>query len=158
MEKFEKVIQIFTHHNGVMRTKQALDAGIAPKTLYAMRDSGVISRLNRGMYALAEREPISNPDLVTIALSTPAAVYCLITALDFFNLTEQVPRLVYFALPQGARRPLMDYPPIKIVWPSKKIYEAGIQEIILDNTAVNIYSPEKTIDKPLIYHTIHSSR
>jgi predicted transcriptional regulator of viral defense system len=72
-------------------------------------------------------------------------VFCLITALDFHNLTEQIPQFVYIALPQGARRPKIHYPPINIIWPSKKIYQAGIQEVILDNTPVTIYNPEKTI-------------
>jgi predicted transcriptional regulator of viral defense system len=110
-----------------------------------MRDQGVIIRLSRGLYKLADAPPLGYPDLITIALKVPDAVFCLITALDFHNLTEQIPQFIYFALPQGARRPKIHYPPINIIWPSKKIYQAGIQEVILDNTPVKIYDPEKTI-------------
>jgi predicted transcriptional regulator of viral defense system len=145
MEKFKKAIQIFKENKGIMRTAEALDAGIAPKTLYAMRNQGVLIRISRGLYKLAEAPPLGNPDLVTVALKVPEAVFCLITALDFHNLTEQIPRFIYFALPQGSRRPKVDYPPLQIIWPSEKIYQAGIQEVILDNTPVKIYDPEKTI-------------
>jgi len=145
MEKFEKAIQIFKENKGIMRTAEALDAGIAPKTLYSMRDQGVLIRLSRGIYKLAEAPPLGNPDLIPVALRVPNAVFCLITALDFHNLTEQIPQFVYFALPQGARRPKIHYPPINIIWPSIKIYEVGIQEVILDNIPVKIYNPEKTI-------------
>ncbi len=145
MEKFEKAIQIFKEKKGIMRTAEALEADIAPKTLYSMRDQGVLIQLSRGLYKLAEAPPLGNPDLITVALRVPDAVFCLITALDFHNLTEQIPQFVYFALPQGARRPKIHYPPVNIIWPSKKIYEVGIQEVILDNTSVKIYDPEKTI-------------
>jgi predicted transcriptional regulator of viral defense system len=145
MKKFEKAIQIFKENMGIMRTAEALDAGIAPKTLYSMRDQGTLIQLSRGLYKLAEAPSLGNPDLITVTLRVPDAVFCLITALDFHNLTEQIPQFVYIALPQGARRPKIHYPPINIIWPSKKIYQAGIQEVILDNTPVTIYNPEKTI-------------
>lgn len=128
-----------------MRTAEALEADIAPKTLYSMRDKGVLIRLSRGLYKLADAPSLGNPDLIPVALRVPDAVFCLITALDFHNITEQIPQFVYFALPQGSRRPQIDYPPLQIIWPSKKIYEVGIQEVILDNTSVKIYDPEKTI-------------
>lgn len=145
MEKFEKAKQIFIKNNGLMHTGQAQKAGIAPKTLYSMVDEGVVTRISRGIYALTGLEPITDPDLVTVALKVPAAVFCLISALNYHNLSEQMPRFVYFSLPQGARKPQINYPPVKIVWSSKDIYQAGIQEVIIDNTQVRIYSPEKTI-------------
>ena len=145
MNKFEKAIQIFNENQGLMRTAQALEAGIAPKTLYSMRDQGVLVRLTRGLYKLADAPPLGNPDLITVALRVPEAVFCLMSALDFYNLTEQIPQFVYIALPQGARRPQIEYPPINIIWPSKKIYETGIQEVILDNTLIKVFNPEKTI-------------
>ena len=145
MKKFEEAIIIFTENHGVLRTAQALEAGIAPKTLYAMRDQGILIRLARGLYRLADAPPPGNPDLLTVSLKVPLAVFCLITALDFYDLTEQVPRFVYFSLPQGARRPQMDHPPIKIIWLSEKPYQAGIREAPIDNTHIKIYSPEKTL-------------
>jgi len=145
MKKFDKARQIFKENKGIMRTAEVLDAGIAPKTLYAMRDQGSIIQLSRGLYKLADIPPLGNPDLITIALMVPEAVFCLMTALDFHNLTEQIPQFTYFAITQGARRPKIHYPPVNIIWPSKKIFEAGIQEVILDNTPVKIYDPEKTI-------------
>lgn len=145
MEKFEKAIRIFIENHGLMRTARALEAGIAPKTLYAMRDQGFLVRLSRGLYRLSSAPPLSNPDLITVALKVPEVVFCLITALDFYNLTEQVPRFVYFALPQGARKPHLDYPPTQIIWLSQKAYHAGIKEIAIDNTPIKIYVPEKTL-------------
>ena len=90
-ETQQKAIALFRQHGGTLRTAEALRLGIHPRTLYAMRDAGVLVRLSRGLYRLAEFPPLSNPDLVTVALNIPQAVICLVSALAFHELTTQVP-------------------------------------------------------------------
>jgi len=145
MITIEKAIEIINDHNGMIRISEAIKAGISPKTFYAMLDQGILVRMSRGLYRLANVSPPGNPDLVTVAMRLPKAVICLISALDYYNLTEQIPHFVYIALPQDAEMPRIDHPPLQIIWPSKNIYQAGIREVILDNTPVKIYDPEKTI-------------
>ena len=38
--RYHRAIAIFKRHGGILRTAQAIRAGIHPATLYAMRDSG----------------------------------------------------------------------------------------------------------------------
>jgi len=106
---------------------------------------GVTVRVARGLYILAERESIGNPDLVTVAIKYPDSVISMISALHCYNLTEQIPHFVYIALPRGVRRPQLDYPPLKIIWLSEHTYQAGVLEISIDNTKVRIYSPKKNM-------------
>jgi predicted transcriptional regulator of viral defense system len=141
----ENAIEIIENHGGIIRYSEALDEGISSKTFYDMRDQGIIIRMSRGLYRLANSSPPGNPDLITVAMRLSKAVICLISALDYYNLTEQIPHFIYIALPQGSEEPRFKHPPLQIIWPSKKIYEVGIQEVILDNTPVKIYDPEKTI-------------
>ena len=145
MITIEDAIKIIQDYGGTIRYSEALERGIASKTFYAMRDQGVLIQLSRGLYRLADAPPISNPDLVSIAMRLPKAVICLISALDFHNLTEQIPHFVYIALPQGSEEPRFNNLPLQVIRPSKKIFHAGIQEFILDNAFVKIYDPEKTI-------------
>lgn len=77
----------FRRHHGLLRSHQAFELGIHPRTLYRMRDEGLIEPLSRGLYRLAELPPISNPDLVRVALRVPNGVVCLILALAFHDLT-----------------------------------------------------------------------
>lgn len=140
-----KAIEIFTAHKGILKTKQALALGISPRTLYAMRDAGLIRQISRGVYQLAAQEPPGNPDLVSVALRIPKAVICLISALYFYGLTTQIPHKVYIALPQAAEKPRLDFPPLDIVWLSEKSYNAGIIEQQVDSVPIKIYSREKTI-------------
>ena len=75
--RFTRAATIFENHGGILRTAQALKAGIHPKTLYAMRDSGVLEMISRGVFRLSDSPPLSNPDLVTVAARVPSGVICL---------------------------------------------------------------------------------
>jgi hypothetical protein len=78
---------VFNEHGGTLRTREALAAGIHPRTLYAMRDSGALDQTGRGLFRLAGMPPPSEPDLITVAKKVPQAVFCLITALALHGLT-----------------------------------------------------------------------
>lgn len=128
-----------------MRTQEARQAGIHPRTLYALRDAGVLDRLSRGVYRLAAAMPLGNPDLVTVAIRAPESVICLISALAFHELTTQIPHEVYVAVPRGAEPPRLDHPPIRTFWFIGKVFVEGIETHRLDGVDVRIYSREKTL-------------
>lgn len=141
----DTALALFRQHGGVLRTTEALHLGIHPRTLYAMRDSGVLQQLSRGLYRLAELPPLSNPDLVIVARKLPQAVICLVSALAFHELTTQVPHAVDVALPNRTERPVLDYPPMHIFWFSGPAWHKGIEVHHLDNTPVRIYNPAKSV-------------
>lgn len=145
LESVQNTITIFRQHGGALRTAEALRLGIHPRTLYAMRDSGVLERLSRGLYRLADLPPLSHPDLVTVALKIPKAVICLVSALAFHELTTQVPHAVDIALHSRAERPRLDYPPLRIFWFSGYAWSEGIETHIVDNIPIRIYGPEKSV-------------
>lgn len=140
-----KAVELFVAHNGILRTGQALALGISARTLYAMRDSGLIRQISRGVYQLTDKEDLGNPDLVLVALRIPKAVICLVSALHYYGITSQIPGQVNIALPQSSEKPRLEFPPLDIIWLSKESYAAGITEQQVDNVLVKIYSREKTI-------------
>ena len=81
---------ILRKQGGMLHTSDAIRLGIAPRILYALRDSGAVAELARGLYRLADLPPLSQPDLVTVALKIPKGVICLISALEFHDLTKQI--------------------------------------------------------------------
>ena len=62
----ERAQKLFREHHGLLRTSEALRAGIHPRVLYALRDAGVLVPVSRGLYRLAELPPLGNPDLATV--------------------------------------------------------------------------------------------
>lgn len=144
-KRFQKAEEIFRKHNGLLRTAEASRLGIAPATLYAMREAGVAVQENRGLYRLAEVHPPGNPDLVQVALLVSKAVICLISALSFYGLTTQIPHRVYIALPRRSQRPRLTHPMVDVIWLPEPAFEAGIEAHTLDGVTVHIYDREKTI-------------
>jgi len=142
---FEKETKAFNRGGGVLRTSAALRAGIHPRRLYEMRDSGVVERLGRGLYRLADLPPLGNPDLVTVAAKVPAGVVCLISALAYHEITTQIPHEVHLALPRGAEPPRLEHPPLRIFWFSGSAFTEGIERHKVDGVVVRVYSPEKTL-------------
>ena len=137
--------KIFAKHNGILRASKAIELGVPKHVLYGMVKSGELLREAQGIYRLSDSDPLGNPDLVNITLRVPRAVFCLISALYFHELTTQIPHSVYIALPRDVKTPKIKYPPIWLFHYSKASYQAGIVEHELDGIKVKIYNREKTI-------------
>ena len=142
---FVRAAGVFREHGGVLRTMEAVRHGVHPRTLYAMRDAGLLERLGRGLYRLTELPPLGNPDLVTVALRVPDGVLCLISALAFHELATQIPHEVYVALKRGGEPPRLDHPPVRIFWFTGKAFTEGIEEHVLDGVNVRVYGAAKTV-------------
>ena len=140
-----KARQVFAEHAGMLRTSNAIRLGIHPRTLYALRDAGEIEQIGRGLYKLATTPPLSNPDLVPIAIRIPRAVVCLISALAHHGLTTQIPHNIDIALPSHAKVPKVDGVPLRVFWYPEPSFRAGVEVMSIDNVPVRIYSAEKSI-------------
>jgi predicted transcriptional regulator of viral defense system len=129
----------------MLRTSDAIRLGVHPRTLYALRDRGELERIGRGIYRLSTAPPLTNPDLVAVAIRVPRAVVCLISALARHGLTTQVPHTIDLALPSHAQVPKIESVPIRVFWYPKPSFSAGIDTVTIDHVPVRVYSPEKTI-------------
>jgi len=145
LESREEAVYLFRKHKGILRTSQALKLGIHPRTLYALRNAGLVDCLARGLYRLAELPPLTEPDLVTVALKIPDGVICLISALAFHGLTTQIPHVVDVAVEQGHRRPRLPYPPVRFFWFSGVAWREGVATYSVDDVSVRITVPAKTV-------------
>lgn len=144
-EKFGKAQSIFRRNGGVLRTNKAIKAGIHPRTLYEMREAGIIERLSRGVYRLTDLPEMGEPDLVSVAIRVPDGIICLISALAFHEITTQIPHEVYIAVERESRAPRIDYPPVRVFRFPGDAFTEGIEVHKIDNVAVRVYSPEKTV-------------
>jgi len=144
-DKFEKVKNIFRQHGGVLKMSEAIRAGIHRRTLYAMKDAGVVEKLGRGLYRLTNLQPLGNPDLVTVALKVPDGVICLLSALAFHEITTQIPHEVYLAIARGAEPPRIEHPPVHVFWFTGRAFTEGIETHKVDGVPLRVYSPEKTV-------------
>jgi predicted transcriptional regulator of viral defense system len=98
----------------VFRSKEAVAAGVSWRDLYALRDEGEIVELSRGLYQLADAMGTANVDFVAVCGRAPHGMICLNSALAFWDLSDEIPGKVHLAVPSGAHRPVIDYPPTRV--------------------------------------------
>lgn len=140
-----RALDAFRRRGGSLRTAEALKAGIHPRTLYQLRDSGVIQQVSRGVYRLAEAEWSVDPDLLAVAARVPRGIICLTSALAVHELTTQIPHVVDVALPPGGWTPTIQHPPIRVYRFSDESMRAGVESKVADGVTIRMFNPEKTI-------------
>jgi len=80
-----------------------------------------------------------------VAVRSPKAVICLLSALRFHELTTENPSDVYVLLPVGIQRPRITNPRLEVFWSSPAAYGAGIEEHMISGVKVKITNPAKTV-------------
>ena len=144
-KNIQSALKVFENQNGVMRSAQIFRLGIQPRTLYQMRDEGLVVTEGRGLYRLANSTPWSDPDLAIISLQIPKGVICLISALYFHQITTQIPYEVYVALPKDSEKPRIHHPPTRFFWVSPEPFKAGVETHKIDSVEIKVYGVAKTI-------------
>jgi predicted transcriptional regulator of viral defense system len=130
---------------GLLRASD-LDAIDAPRiVLTRLTAAGLLERVGRGLYRRPDAQGSEHESLVTVATKVPQAVFCLLTALQFHELTTQLPRQIWIAMPRGSHAPRFDYPPIKMVQFTGEAYTAGIEELERDGIRIRVYGVAKTV-------------
>lgn len=123
-----------------------LDAIGAPRiVLTRLISAGLLDKVGRGLYRLPNHPGSELDGLATIATRVPQAVFCLLTALQFHELTTQLPRQVWIAMPRGSHAPRIEYPPIQMVQMTGEAYMAGIEEHLRDGVKLRVYGAAKTV-------------
>ena len=110
-----------------------------------MLNEQTLTRVTRGLYQLADAEVTASHDLAEVAKLVPKGVICLVSALQFHDLTLQIPGQVWLAIGSKARKPKIGYPPIRIVRFGPRALSLGVQYHTVDGATVPISDPAKTV-------------
>ena len=140
-----KALKVFAEHGGVLRSSEAYAYGTHSETITQMVAEGLLDPMARGLYKLTRGHDLDYPDLVTVARKIPNAVICLISALNFHNLTTRVPAAIEIMLPRGSHRPILEWPPLEVHYAIPDLYDLGKEIHKLDGTDISVYCREKTL-------------
>ena len=127
------------------RARDAAELGTSRVALTRLVRQGELHRVARGVYAKVGRDLTQFDSLLEVAAQSQQGVLCLITALRFHNLTTQSPFEIWLALPNKARAPKIEYPPVRIVWYSGLALTEGIETHIIGGQPIKVYNIAKTI-------------
>lgn len=130
---------------GLARPHELESRGVSRSRLSRLVDEGLVVREARGIYVAARHEPTENHMLAQVAKRVPDAVFCLLTALRFHDLTTQSPAEIWIALPEKARRPRLDQPRLRVARFSGQSLSEGVVEHMIEGVVVRVYSAAKTV-------------
>ena len=130
---------------GVVRSSDLAPLGIPRQTLARLTSRGVLERVDRGLYVLADADPTEHQSLAEAACRVPHGVVCLLSSLRLHDLTTQDPAAVWMAIEGNARAPSGSSLPIRIVYMSGPAFTEGISVHQVDGVTVRAFEPAKTV-------------
>ena len=130
---------------GIARLAELRNAGVTAATMSRMERDGEVLRLARGLYQLPDAELDANHGLAETAKRVPKAVVCLVSALTFHGLTDQLPKHVWLATGHKDWTPKSDGTPIRIVRFTESLLHESVETHVIEGVPVKVFGIAKTI-------------
>jgi predicted transcriptional regulator of viral defense system len=125
--------------------EEARAAGIHSQEITRLLAEGLIERVARGQYQLADRPITEHHSLVVAAKAVPHGVICLLSALSFHEIGTQLPADVWVAIEHGTRTPSLRDFSLKVARYSGAAFTEGVELHKIEGESVRIYSVAKTL-------------
>lgn len=135
----------YVRDRGMVRPRDLEALDIPRAVLKRLVERGQLVRRSRGVYTVPDHEPTRHTDLAEVCARAPNATVCLISALDFHELTTQIPHAVWIMIDRSGRRPKIERPPIHIVYASGPARTAGVETHNVEGVVVAVTNPAKTV-------------
>lgn len=130
---------------GILRLAEFVDAGVTAATVSRMERDGEVVRLARGLYQLPDAELDANHSLAEVAKRFPRGVVCLVSALAFHGLTDQLPKNVWIAIGRNDWTPKPSDLRIRAVRFSDDLLTEDVETHVIEGVTVSVFSVPKTI-------------
>lgn len=140
----DKVIR-FLSNRTMARAHEILMEGVTATTLARAVEDGKVLRVARGLYQLPDSEIDPDISLAEVSKRIPRARICMVSALAFHGLTDQVPRKVWIAIGAKDWEPKIDFPHIRIVRFRQPYIDYGIEQHVISGVSVPVYSVVKSL-------------
>ena len=130
---------------GVFRLADAKAEGIHPEQVRRLFHQGVLERVSRGTYRLANSTVTEHQTMAEVCARVPRGTVCLLSALQFHELTTQAPFDVWLAIDPNIKKPTVKSLPIRFVRFSGEALTSGVEVHQTKSGEVRVYSIAKTI-------------
>ena len=140
-----ELAQALLRERGILRLVELREAGVTAATMSRMERAGEVIRLSRGVYQLPDAELDPNHSLAEAAKRVPKGVVCLVSALAFHGLTDQLPSKVWMAIGTKDWAPQRDGTPIRIVRFTDSLLREGFETHVIEGVAVKVFGAARTV-------------
>ena len=139
--KTNKVIDI-VRQKGTICAADLKKAGIGRTMLHYMATRGVLRKVARGVYTLADQY-LTFEAFAEIMASAPKSVICLLSALQFHEITTQMPFETWVAIESNSTKPKGAN--VRVIKMTGKAFSEGIETHEKEGVKVRVYCPAKTV-------------
>jgi len=137
------ILNILKINNGVVTTTQITEAKIPRRCLCAMVDSGIIYRIERGIYALPE---VWEDEMFFMQYRFSKGIYSHETALYLHAMTDRTPIRYTMTFPFGYNTGNVKKQGIVAKLSTEKTYDLGISKISSPaGNPINVYDIERSL-------------
>lgn len=143
--KKTELINFLKKRGGIATYPEIIKAGFSKPILKDALISGKVNKIDRGLYRMSEGASLPNLDIVAASIKIPKGAICLLSALSFYEATDEIPRFVDIAIQRGSHANKITYPPVKFYRFSPKAWKSGMEDREIGGHKVRIYSLAKTI-------------
>lgn len=140
-----ELAQSLLRERGILRLVELREAGVTAATMSRMERAGEVIRLSRGVYQLPDAELDPNHSLAEAAKRVPKGVICLVSALAFHGLTDQLPSKVWMAIGTKDWAPQRDGTPIRIVRFTDGLMKEGFETHVIEGVVVKVFGAARTV-------------
>ncbi len=138
-------IQVLASRTSLLSVSQLQTEGITRPQISRLVAAGHLKRVARGLYALPDYQLSEHGLLANVAQRAPKAVFCLLTALRFHELTTQAPFEVWIAIGNKAHPPRLDFPPLRVLHFSALALTSGVEIHPVEGAQVRLTSVARTV-------------
>ncbi len=146
----------------VFSSTEGKEAGIPARMLAYFCSKGQIERISKGIYRVKHVDfdrDFEWEDLALTALSIPNGVICLISALCYYDLTDEIMREFWIAVPHSTTSPSRENAHIvrmRNISLGKTIIKMGNQKLKIFNRERTVIDAFRYLDKEIALKALQS--
>ena len=136
----------------IFTAREAREHGVHPSLLSYYAKTNRLIRLSHGVYQSSEFKSEIDfqwEDLVITMMTIPNGTVCLLSALAIYNLTDEIPREYWIAIPNKFRAPKRPRTHITRI----RNISLGKTTVVIGNQEIAIFDRERTIVDAFRYLT-----
>ena len=139
---FEIIKKIMKENNGTIKTSMIEPLNISRIYMQSLEKSGEIEKIDRGIYI--SKDAIQD-DFYTFQQRHKKIIYSHMTALYFYNMTEEIPYTYSVTVPIGYHNEDVNLS-CNVFYANEKNYDLGINEVETSNgNMIRVYDIERCI-------------
>ena len=110
-----------------------------------MERDGDVIRLARGLYQISDASLETNHGLAEAAKRLPKGIVCLVSALAFHGLTDQLPKKVWLAIGKKDWAPRSDGISVRVVRFTERLLVESVETHMIESVPVRVFGVGKTV-------------